>query len=137
MYVKNFKIRFFVVKYCARFFLWLSLSVWKLASYRFYCFYLYECACLNYLSINVFKTISGKKLKCPFCERLYGYETNLRAHIRQRHQGIRVPCPFCSRTFTRNNTVRRHIAREHKNELNLKAFQNQQQNLQQVHNHNP
>jgi len=56
----------------------------------------------------------GKKLKCPFCERLYGYETNLRAHIRQRHQGIRVPCPFCTRTFTRNNTVRRHVAREHR-----------------------
>lgn len=74
----------------------------------------------------------GKKLKCPFCERLYGYETNLRAHIRQRHQGIRVPCPFCSRTFTRNNTVRRHIAREHKTELSLKAFHNQQQ--QQVLN---
>lgn len=58
----------------------------------------------------------GKKLKCPFCERLYGYETNLRAHIRQRHQGIRVHCPYCTRTFTRNNTVRRHIAREHKHE---------------------
>lgn len=56
----------------------------------------------------------GKKLKCPYCERLYGYETNLRAHVRQRHQGIRVHCPFCTRTFTRNNTVRRHIAREHK-----------------------
>ncbi|XP_035708801.1 zinc finger protein chinmo isoform X2 [Folsomia candida] len=59
-------------------------------------------------------TKNGKKLKCPFCERLYGYETNLRAHIRQRHQGIRVPCPFCTRTFTRNNTVRRHVAREHR-----------------------
>ncbi|XP_077296498.1 chronologically inappropriate morphogenesis isoform X2 [Arctopsyche grandis] len=68
-------------------------------------------------------TADGKKLKCPFCERLYGYETNLRAHIRQRHQGIRVPCPFCARTFTRNNTVRRHIAREHKHEAALKQFQ--------------
>ncbi|XP_065088395.1 zinc finger protein chinmo isoform X4 [Ochlerotatus camptorhynchus] len=56
----------------------------------------------------------SKKLQCPLCDRQYGYETNLRAHIRQRHQGIRVPCPYCSRTFTRNNTVRRHIAREHK-----------------------
>ncbi|XP_039301939.1 zinc finger protein chinmo isoform X1 [Solenopsis invicta] len=79
--------------------------------------------------INKASTVStvdgGRKLKCPFCERLYGYETNLRAHVRQRHQGIRVPCPFCSRTFTRNNTVRRHIAREHKAELSLKveAFQ--------------
>ncbi|XP_028137110.1 zinc finger protein chinmo isoform X2 [Diabrotica virgifera virgifera] len=86
-------------------------------------------------------TADGKKLKCPFCERLYGYETNLRAHIRQRHQGIRVPCPFCSRTFTRNNTVRRHIAREHKTELSLKAYQQNQQQAaqqqQQVHNHNP
>lgn len=63
----------------------------------------------------------GKKLKCLYCDRLYGYETNLRAHIRQRHQGIRVPCPFCSRTFTRNNTVRRHIAREHKQEIGLSA----------------
>ncbi|KYM77789.1 hypothetical protein ALC53_11800 [Atta colombica] len=62
----------------------------------------------------------GRKLKCPFCERLYGYETNLRAHVRQRHQGIRVPCPYCARTFTRNNTVRRHIAREHKAELSMK-----------------
>nr|XP_049691844.1 zinc finger protein chinmo isoform X3 [Helicoverpa armigera] len=62
-------------------------------------------------------TADGKKLKCPYCERLYGYETNLRAHIRQRHQGIRVPCPHCSRTFTRNNTVRRHIAREHRAHL--------------------
>lgn len=78
-------------------------------------------------------TPDGKKLQCPFCERLYGYETNLRAHIRQRHQGIRVPCPFCSRTFTRNNTVRRHIAREHKTELSLKAFQPQPS---QVQNHN-
>ncbi|XP_034949474.1 zinc finger protein chinmo isoform X2 [Chelonus insularis] len=68
-------------------------------------------------------TPDGKKLKCPFCDRLYGYETNLRAHVRQRHQGIRVSCPFCSRTFTRNNTVRRHIAREHKNEISIKAFQ--------------
>ncbi|XP_011265985.1 zinc finger protein chinmo isoform X2 [Camponotus floridanus] len=71
--------------------------------------------------INKASTVStvdgGRKLKCPFCERLYGYETNLRAHVRQRHQGIRVPCPYCSRTFTRNNTVRRHIAREHKDEL--------------------
>ncbi|ETN58077.1 bmp-induced factor [Anopheles darlingi] len=58
--------------------------------------------------------VPGKKLQCPLCDRQYGYETNLRAHIRQRHQGIRVPCPYCSRTFTRNNTVRRHIAREHK-----------------------
>lgn len=64
---------------------------------------------------------TGKKLKCLYCDRLYGYETNLRAHIRQRHQGIRVPCPFCSRTFTRNNTVRRHIAREHKQEIGLSA----------------
>lgn len=63
----------------------------------------------------------GKKLKCLYCDRLYGYETNLRAHIRQRHQGIRVHCPFCSRTFTRNNTVRRHIAREHKQEIGLSA----------------
>ncbi|CAH1183373.1 unnamed protein product [Phaedon cochleariae] len=78
-------------------------------------------------------TPDGKKLKCPFCERLYGYETNLRAHIRQRHQGIRVPCPFCSRTFTRNNTVRRHIAREHKTELSLKAYQQTQQQHQQQH----
>ncbi|XP_012218657.1 zinc finger protein chinmo isoform X2 [Linepithema humile] len=72
-------------------------------------------------------TMGGKKLKCPYCERLYGYETNLRAHIRQRHQGIRVPCPYCSRTFTRNNTVRRHIAREHKvncnsEDNNMKLF---------------
>ncbi|XP_047987004.1 zinc finger protein chinmo isoform X1 [Leguminivora glycinivorella] len=64
-------------------------------------------------------TPDGKKLKCPYCERLYGYETNLRAHIRQRHQGIRVPCPHCSRTFTRNNTVRRHIAREHRHAAGL------------------
>ena len=53
-------------------------------------------------------------MKCPYCERTYGYETNLRAHIRQRHQGIRVSCPYCPRTFTRNNTVRRHVAREHR-----------------------
>ena len=58
--------------------------------------------------------IAGTKLRCPFCERTYGYETNLRAHIRQRHQGIRVSCPYCPRTFTRNNTVRRHVAREHR-----------------------
>lgn len=69
----------------------------------------------------VSKKTKGKKLKCLYCDRLYGYETNLRAHIRQRHQGIRVPCPFCSRTFTRNNTVRRHIAREHKQEIGLSA----------------
>ncbi|XP_050438821.1 zinc finger protein chinmo [Adelges cooleyi] len=67
------------------------------------------------------KTADGKKLQCPYCERLYGYETNLRAHIRQRHQGIRVPCPYCARTFTRNNTVRRHIAREHKTEVAVKS----------------
>ncbi|CAH1969001.1 unnamed protein product [Acanthoscelides obtectus] len=79
-----------------------------------------------YHKTGTVNTPDGKKLKCPFCERLYGYETNLRAHIRQRHQGIRVPCPFCSRTFTRNNTVRRHIAREHKHEMSLKAFQQQQ-----------
>jgi len=65
---------------------------------------------------------TGTKLKCPFCERTYGYETNLRAHIRQRHQGIRVPCPFCHRSFTRNNTVRRHIAREHRHQVNPKAI---------------
>jgi len=65
---------------------------------------------------------SGTKLKCPFCERTYGYETNLRAHIRQRHQGIRVPCPFCHRSFTRNNTVRRHIAREHRHQINPKMI---------------
>jgi hypothetical protein len=72
---------------------------------------------------NVVSTLTpdGKKLQCPYCERLYGYETNLRAHIRQRHQGIRVPCPFCARTFTRNNTVRRHIAREHKTEIAVKS----------------
>ena len=63
-------------------------------------------------------------MKCPFCERLYGYETNLRAHIRQRHQGIRVPCPYCKRTFTRNNTVRRHIQREHKLESGGADFKN-------------
>ena len=64
----------------------------------------------------------GTKLKCPFCERTYGYETNLRAHIRQRHQGIRVPCPYCHRSFTRNNTVRRHIAREHRHHVNPKLI---------------
>lgn len=69
-----------------------------------------------FFSLVVSVCFAGKKLKCPFCERLYGYETNLRAHIRQRHQGIRVHCPYCTRTFTRNNTVRRHIAREHKHE---------------------
>lgn len=65
---------------------------------------------------------TGTKLKCPFCERTYGYETNLRAHIRQRHQGIRVPCPYCHRSFTRNNTVRRHIAREHRHVVNPKMI---------------
>lgn len=70
----------------------------------------------------------GKKLKCLYCDRLYGYETNLRAHIRQRHQGIRVPCPFCSRTFTRNNTVRRHIAREHKHEIAMNQITSAQPN---------
>ena len=70
---------------------------------------------LNFQPILTFLLFCiGKKLQCPLCDRQYGYETNLRAHIRQRHQGIRVPCPYCSRTFTRNNTVRRHIAREHK-----------------------
>lgn len=78
--------------------------------------------------IHCDRTNTGKKLKCPFCERLYGYETNLRAHIRQRHQGIRVPCPFCSRTFTRNNTVRRHIAREHKHEISINTMQTAQAN---------
>ena len=67
-------------------------------------------------------SIIGTKLKCPFCERTYGYETNLRAHIRQRHQGIRVPCPYCHRSFTRNNTVRRHIAREHRHQINPKLI---------------
>ena len=57
--------------------------------------------------IILFNQSTGTKLRCPFCERTYGYETNLRAHIRQRHQGIRVSCPYCPRTFTRNNTVRR------------------------------
>ena len=76
----------------------------------------------NALLIEIFCfCFVGKKLKCLYCDRLYGYETNLRAHIRQRHQGIRVPCPFCSRTFTRNNTVRRHIAREHKAEIGISA----------------
>jgi len=64
-----------------------------------------------------FSAKSGTKLKCPFCDRTYGYDTNLRAHIRQCHQGIRVPCPFCHRSFTRNNTVRRHIAREHRHHV--------------------
>ncbi|XP_020287816.1 zinc finger protein chinmo-like [Pseudomyrmex gracilis] len=73
----------------------------------------------------------GKKMKCPSCERLYGYETNLRAHIRQRHMGIRVPCPFCTRTFTRNNTVRRHIAREHKDQLRQKANHSVSDSVQQ------
>ncbi|XP_031624557.1 zinc finger protein chinmo isoform X2 [Contarinia nasturtii] len=76
------------------------------------------------------QTADGKKLKCLYCDRLYGYETNLRAHIRQRHQGIRVPCPYCSRTFTRNNTVRRHIAREHKHEI---AIHQQMQSTQPNH----
>lgn len=66
-----------------------------------------------------------KKLECPFCDRLYGYETNLRAHIRQRHQGIRAHCPFCSKSFTRNNTVKRHIAREHKNAKLINNIQQQ------------
>ncbi|XP_023015122.1 chronologically inappropriate morphogenesis isoform X2 [Leptinotarsa decemlineata] len=97
--------------------------------------HLWNQAAIKLTKSGMVNTPDGKKLKCPFCERLYGYETNLRAHIRQRHQGIRVPCPFCSRTFTRNNTVRRHIAREHKTELSLKAYQQNQQ--QQVHTHNP
>ncbi|CAO1301950.1 unnamed protein product [Diamesa serratosioi] len=80
---------------------------------------------LNVLSAHreSVNTADGKKLQCPLCDRQYGYETNLRAHIRQRHQGIRVPCPFCSRTFTRNNTVRRHIAREHKHQQIVQPFQ--------------
>lgn len=86
---------------------------------NFICIYFY--AVVKHVNIyffsNLQKLITGKKLKCPYCERLYGYETNLRAHIRQRHQGIRVPCPHCSRTFTRNNTVRRHIAREHRHQV--------------------
>lgn len=81
---------------------------------------------LEHISWQItFFTHLGKKLKCLYCDRLYGYETNLRAHIRQRHQGIRVPCPFCSRTFTRNNTVRRHIAREHKHEIAMNQLQGQ------------
>ncbi|CAD7079148.1 unnamed protein product [Hermetia illucens] len=80
---------------------------------------------LNNKNSGTVNTADGKKLKCLYCDRLYGYETNLRAHIRQRHQGIRVPCPFCSRTFTRNNTVRRHIAREHKHEIAMNQLQGQ------------
>lgn len=72
--------------------------------------------------VFIFCYVAGTKLKCPFCERTYGYETNLRAHIRQRHQGIRVPCPYCHRSFTRNNTVRRHIAREHRHVVNPKMI---------------
>lgn len=79
-------------------------------------YYLYQFFFIQ-INLSCFLNVSGKKLKCPYCERLYGYETNLRAHIRQRHQGIRVPCPHCTRTFTRNNTVRRHIAREHRHQV--------------------
>lgn len=102
-----------------------SLNNWKMQTYIIY--RAYNCNFIFYKLMAFYKRScisAGKKLKCPFCERLYGYETNLRAHIRQRHQGIRVPCPFCSRTFTRNNTVRRHIAREHKTEVSYtKALQ--------------
>ena len=75
--------------------------------YNFWSMYFQKC------KIMLIFQISGTKLKCPFCEKTYGYETKLLAHIRQRHQGIRVSCPYCPRTFTRNNTVRRHVQREH------------------------
>ena len=75
--------------------------------YNFWSMYIQKCETL------IIFQISGTKLKCPFCEKTYGYETKLLAHIRQRHQGIRVSCPYCPRTFTRNNTVRRHVQREH------------------------
>jgi hypothetical protein len=53
---------------------------------------------------TVIKLCSGTKLRCPFCDRTYGYETNLRAHIRQRHQVaiLRILCPdFLSVFFGR------------------------------------
>ncbi|XP_055386537.1 zinc finger protein chinmo isoform X2 [Condylostylus longicornis] len=90
----------------------------------------WNAAKLNNKNSGMVNTADGKKLKCLYCDRLYGYETNLRAHIRQRHQGIRVPCPFCSRTFTRNNTVRRHIAREHKQEIGINQLQAGQNHAQ-------
>lgn len=93
-------------------------NVYSLENYIYLLLNNYTGRLFNY---KLFFYFSGKKLQCPYCERLYGYETNLRAHIRQRHQGIRVPCPFCARTFTRNNTVRRHIAREHKTEIAVKS----------------
>ncbi|KAL6254016.1 hypothetical protein P5V15_015870 [Pogonomyrmex californicus] len=40
-----------------------------------------ECVC-----VCVCVCVSDRKLKCPFCERLYGFKSNLRAHVRNRHQ---------------------------------------------------
>ena len=101
--LKNAKLRFWTGHFCQCYFFWFFRFLELVAKLK-----------IGILTKKLSLFFSGTKLRCPFCERTYGYETNLRAHIRQRHQGIRVSCPYCPRTFTRNNTVRRHVAREHR-----------------------
>ena len=73
-------------------------------------------------STNNNAQVTGSGLKCPFCERLYGHKTNLRAHIKEDHFGLRVACPYCPKLFTRPNTARRHLMKEHPGKMIPKTF---------------
>ena len=53
------------------------------------------------------------KYTCKYCEKSYGYLSNLKAHIKLIHEGIRILCKFCNRSFTRKSSLKKHIDRIH------------------------
>ena len=57
--------------------------------------------------------ISDKEYQCPNCRYKSNRMSNLKQHIKSRHQGMRYPCNHCDRDFNSPSGLRTHVKGVH------------------------
>ena len=68
-----------------------------------------------------------KMLKCSFCEKDFGYSTNLARHLKIYHNSTistrkEVKCDFCAKVVYSEKSLLRHIKESHKELMEKKTF---------------
>ena len=55
-----------------------------------------------------------KSYPCGKCEYAATNSSNLKTHIRSKHEGVRYPCSHCEFAATQEGVLKRHIENKHK-----------------------
>ncbi|RZC42241.1 zf-H2C2 2 domain containing protein, partial [Asbolus verrucosus] len=53
--------------------------------------------------------VNYKKLKCDFCDKMFGYEKSRKLHVKTAHEGARYLCETCGKEVSSIKSLRDHV----------------------------